>query len=98
MGMIKVVPAEMKPAIGAIDENGRFTLTTFDKGDGVITGTHRVSVTAVESVSEKSNRWYAPKKYSEAGTSGLEVTIDGPKDDLKIDLSWEGGKPFVENF
>jgi hypothetical protein len=98
MGMIKFAPAGQRPAIGAIDGEGRFTLTTYEKGDGVITGTHRVSVTAVEPITERSNRWHAPKKYAESDSSGLEVTIDGPKDDLNIELTWDGGKQFVENF
>ncbi len=31
------------------------------------------------------------------GILGLgEATIDGPTDSLAIELSWDGGKPFVE--
>ena len=28
--------------------------------------------------------------------SGIQVDIQGPIDDLKIELSWDGGKPFIE--
>ena len=37
-----------------------------------------------------------PKKYSDAGSSGLTLTIDGPTDAAKIQLTWEGGHPFAE--
>ena len=97
-GMVKVAPQGDRIAIGAIDEHGRFTLTSYEKGDGVVLGVHPVSVTAVESIDERSNRWHAPKKYAESQTSGLEVVIEGPTDDLKIELTWDGGKPFVERF
>ena len=61
-------------------------------------GRHRVKITAVESINDRSNRWLAPKKYSDENTSGIEVEITEPVDDLKIELTWDGGKPFVERW
>lgn len=91
-----------RPSMARIDENGRFTLTCRNPGDGVIPGTHLVTVGAEEPVTERSKRWYAPKEYSNPATSGLWVTIDGPTDDLKIELTWAKSSkekaPFVENF
>lgn len=85
-----------------LDEEGRFTLTCRNPGDGVLTGTHLVTVTAVETLGETSRRWHAPKEYANETESGLWVTIDGPTDDLKIELTWaKSGKekaPFVEKF
>jgi hypothetical protein len=57
-----------------------------------------VKITAVEPVDERSNRWLAPKKYADENTSGVEEKITGPVDDLKIELTWDGGKPFVERW
>ena len=34
-----------RPAIGHTDANGRFTLTSFDEGDGAVLGEHAVTVT-----------------------------------------------------
>ncbi len=95
-GTVQVMPAGHRAASGSIGPDGRFTLTTTDENDGCFTGTHPVRVIGNENVGATDIRWLAPKKYSTPDESGLTVTIDGPTKDLKIDLTWEGGKPFVE--
>lgn len=97
-GVVQVAPAGFRPAVGTIGPGGRFTLETLEPGDGCVVGTHPAAVIANESTSPSSQRWHAPKKYADASTSGLQVTIDGPTDSLKIELSWDGGKPFVEHY
>lgn len=97
-GHVRLVPADARPAWGAIDPQGNFRLTTFEQGDGCVPGTHRVAVIAYQTVSPSAIRWLVPKKYHKASTSELTVTIDQPTDSLLIELSWEGGKPFVERF
>ena len=37
-----------------------------------------------------------PKEYGRPKTSNLDVTIDGPTDELKIELTQGGRKPFEE--
>lgn len=96
-GSITFVQSGTRPAAGAIDSAGRFTLTCFAAGDGAIPGHYRVAVAGLEPVNERTNRWHAPKKYSDLSTSGIEVEITAPVDDLMIELTWDGGKPFVEN-
>ena len=59
---------------------------------------HQVVVIANEAPTNDQIRWLAPKKYHEPETSDLSVTIDGPTDDLEINLTWDGGEPFVELF
>jgi len=81
---------------GHADADGRFTLKTFENGDGAVLGTHPVMILAAEQLSPRKQRWHAPKKYANPKTSGLTAAIDGPTDSLLIELSWEGGKPFVE--
>jgi hypothetical protein len=95
-GAIRVIPEGARPAVGKIGPDGRFVLTTFDEGDGTVTGQHRVAVVAAEQTSPTTQRWHAPKRYAQPTTSGKTVTIDGPTDSLTIELSWGGGKPFVE--
>ncbi|SFH57220.1 hypothetical protein [Planctomicrobium piriforme] len=73
-------------AFGQSDEQGRFQLTTFDKGDGAVPG--KFSVTA-------SNFWVEehpggsvtehhklPAKFRDPATSGLSATVteDGPNE------------------
>ena len=96
VGTIRVVPQNDRPAFGRIGPDGRFTLKTFEDGDGAVRGTHPVMVLAIEPISSTRQRWHAPKKYANPKSSGLTATIDGPTDSLLVELSWEGGKPFVE--
>jgi hypothetical protein len=41
---VNFIPADGRPASGRTDEQGRFTLTTFVAGDGVLPGEHVVTV------------------------------------------------------
>jgi len=95
-GFIRLMPQGARPATAQIGPDGRFVLKTFDNGDGVVLGSHPVVVLAAETLSPTKQCWHAPKKYADAATSGLTAKIDGPTDSLVINLSWEGGKPFVE--
>jgi hypothetical protein len=95
-GSIMVVPQGQRPAGGSIGPDGRFTLSCYALNDGVVSGTHLVSVQATEHISERETRWLTPKKYGDPNTSGLSVTITEPTDDLIIELTWDGKKPFVE--
>ncbi|MBX3432241.1 MAG: hypothetical protein KF847_02720 [Pirellulales bacterium] len=95
-GNIKFVPAGARPSAGKLDATGRFTMTCFDGDDGVVRGRHRVAISASKILSESKIQWFAPKKYADFRTSGVEFEIDQPTEDLKIELTWDGGKPFVE--
>jgi len=95
-GFIRLVPENGRPATGEIGPDGRFTLTTFEPGDGAVLGTHPVTIFALEQLSSTRQKWHAPKKYTDPKTSGLTATVDRPTDSLRIKLSWEGGKPFIE--
>jgi hypothetical protein len=99
-GQITVLAEGHRASMGKIDSDGRFSLTCFKLGDGAPVGQHIATVTAVESMGEHANRWHAPKKYANKA-NGVWVNIDGPTEDLKVDLTWanSGQKaPFVENF
>lgn len=95
-GSIQFVHPSTRPAGGRIAKDGRFELSYLKAGDGALVGHYKVKVTAVEPVGTDQQRWLAPKKYADENTSGIEVDITGPKQDLAINLTWGGGKPFVE--
>jgi hypothetical protein len=97
-GNIMVVPSGMRPAYGKLGPGGKFTLTTFEENDGVAPGTHKVQIVATEPQGATAQKWHAPQKYSDLAKTDLQVTVDGPTEDLKIELTWDGGKPFVQNF
>jgi hypothetical protein len=95
-GFVRFLPANTRGSGGALDENGRFTLTCYDPNDGATLGVHRVEVSACEGLSATKFRWHAPKKYAAYSTSGLQQEVIGPADNLVINLTWGGGKPFDE--
>jgi hypothetical protein len=95
-GFVQLLPKGARPAVGEIGEDGRFTLSTFEDGDGAVLGTHAVRIQAGEQISSNRMHWHAPKKWNNPHESGLRTTIDGPTDSLLIEISWEGGKPFEE--
>lgn len=97
-GFVQVAPKGFRAASGKIGPNGRFTLTTVKEGDGCAVGTHPAAVIATESINASSQRWHAPRKYQDFATSGLTVNVTGPTNDLKIELTWDGGKPFIQRF
>jgi hypothetical protein len=101
MGEVRILATNHRPAIGRIKADGSFTLSCFELDDGAPTGKHLATVTAVESIDEHSRRWHAPKRYANKIDSDLRVGIDGPTDNLTIELTWAGSKqsgPFVEKF
>jgi hypothetical protein len=97
-GVVRAFPKGNRAASGIIGSDGRFTLTTFDPGDGCVLGKHPVTVAACKNLSQTATQWLAPKKYSSTATSGLTIDVTGPRDDVEIKLTWDGGKPFIEHF
>jgi hypothetical protein len=95
-GQIQFIPDNDRLSSGRIGSDGRFTLSCFEKEDGAVLGTHRVTVTAGEFVSASKTYWHAPKKYTDQSSSELTQEITGPTNDLVINLTWDGKKPFVE--
>jgi hypothetical protein len=101
VGFVQVVPQGNRPANSALDDEGRFNLSTFEENDGCVLGKHRVAVIGNKSISPTALRWFAPKKYMSAATSGLMIEVNGPRDDVEIDLTWKGSShdgPFTEQF
>jgi hypothetical protein len=97
-GVVKFFPQNQRMASGGIGRDGSFTLTTFSENDGCFMGKHPVAVSTGEGISATKMKWYAPKKYADPNTSGLEIDIPGPRSDVLIKLTSEPGKkyPFVE--
>jgi len=94
-GTIIVIPDGVRQAGGKI-VNGEFSLMTYEKGDGTALGTHQVTIFSAETLGPSARKWMIPKHYAVASKSGLTITVDGPTDSALFELSWKGGKPFVE--
>lgn len=96
-GGVRFTPVNGRPSSGAIDNEGRFSLSTFEPGDGCTLGKHIVTVVAVEELGGNARRWHIPKRYTSASTSGLSQEIEGANETVRIELTWAGEKgPFVE--
>jgi hypothetical protein len=95
-GTVSFVPQDARPATGEIGPDGRFTLSTFGEGDGCVPGSHTVTVFANEWLTPTQLKWHAPKEYADIETSTLKVEITGPRDDLQIELTWDGQQPVIE--
>ncbi len=94
---VAFIPASGKVATGETDDQGIFTLTTNQPGDGAMVGTYTVAITPIEENTDAMpgmEGYKAPgpppfaKKYTDAKTSGLTATVDADpsKNDFKFDL------------
>jgi hypothetical protein len=97
LGYIRFIPENSRAAGGRLDQQGRFTLTTYTQGDGAAIGRHQVQITAIEPMGETGIKWHAPKKYADYYSSELTANIDAPTDKLVFNLSWDGKQPFTES-
>ena len=96
-GSVRFVPEGARPSAGSLDSQGRFNLTCYDGEDGAVIGRHRVQVSASEIVGAEKVVWHAPTKYADFRTSGIEVEVTQPVDDLVIELTADGRKmPYIE--
>jgi hypothetical protein len=97
-GGVTFIPDGHRASSGTIDANGHFTLSCYGENDGAVPGKHKIEVMASQMVKPTLMRWHAPKKYQDRTTSELSQEITGPTDNVVINLSWEGGKPFDETY
>ena len=97
-GFVRFHTPGHRMAQGGLDSEGRFQLSCYAENDGCVPGVHRVEINGMESLGENAARWHAPKRYADRKSSGLSVEIDGPRNDVLLQLRWDGGKPFDETF
>jgi hypothetical protein len=96
-GYIRFLPQNARASSANLDLHGRFTLKCVKQGDGVVPGQHSVAILAAEQLRSGKMLWHAPKKYVDYRSSGLVQLITAPTSDVEINISWAGGRPFVED-
>ncbi|MEX0643298.1 MAG: hypothetical protein WD468_11385 [Pirellulales bacterium] len=96
-GHVQFILKGARPSGGVLDEKGQFVLKCFEKDDGAVPGLHTVVVFGNQPLNSFKTLWHAPKKYTDASTSGIQQEITGPTDSVVINLTWAGGKPFLED-
>ncbi|MBN2293061.1 MAG: hypothetical protein JXM70_11585 [Pirellulales bacterium] len=92
---------EGRPAMGETDQEGKFSLKTFDPGDGAILGEHQVTVRKVEVSGFQADpdglsgapipggireRWIIPRKYSDPKQWDYTVEVESGMEPLKLEL------------
>ncbi|MBN2024036.1 MAG: hypothetical protein JW809_14725 [Pirellulales bacterium] len=99
-GTVQFIPDRDKgtpvgpPAVGYIDENGRFTLTTAGK-PGALVGWHKIRVRAQKEGSGLDqfgnmapSPWLIPIEYDNPNKSGLSAEVVADKDnDIPLELT-----------
>ena len=86
-GVITIQPTEGRAATGRISAtDGTFVLSTYEPNDGCLLGTHQATI-IVNALVAGEPLSLIDDRYRDANTSGLTVTIDGPTDKLKIELT-----------
>ena len=100
-GTIQFFPERSRPASAEIGPDGRYTLATFQSGDGALVGTHKVTITSSRSIpigSHAANvdpeapgvryrrEWDVPSQYAELATSGLTAEVQRGSNVIDFDL------------
>jgi hypothetical protein len=94
-GTITFQPDQGQAAVGEIQPDGTYQLSTFSQGDGAVAGHHRIFVIANTADPTKipgsTPGWTPPKdlvpqKYNKLETSGLEATVSEDKKEYNFDL------------
>jgi hypothetical protein len=90
-GSVMFMPSSGRGAVGPIDSEGNFVLTTYQPGDGAIVGRHKVAVFPVGAVGESddipANFVDIPVEYRNPHSSGIEVEVKpGEENVLEINL------------
>ena len=89
-GFVRVIPENGRAATGQLDAEGRFTLTTYEKDDGCVMGTHPVEVVCFDTTQPTVYQPLIPEKYSTKATSGLTLEVKEPMEPVEFNLSWAG--------
>lgn len=100
MGRIMFYPEQGRPAMGSIQPDGSYTLTTFASDDGAILGKHQVTIKAVEVEThtillrddtpvveaKEEPRWLVPPEYADLATTPLTCEVKPGSNTINFDL------------
>lgn len=88
--------AKGRPAMGSVDSNGGFTLTTYESGDGAVVGMHQVDYLSPdnedleEDGDAKIAQWFKNKKIFVP--ADLKFEIVSGSNEIKLELNERSGK------
>lgn len=91
-----------RPADGVTDKEGKFSLQTYEPGDGAPVGHYKVAIVGMRmtgiqatadglsgevDASKVREVWFVPKRYSTPDSSGIEVEVKRGLTPLKFELA-----------
>lgn len=80
-----------KPAIGWLDEQGRFKLSTYSDGDGAVVGEHMVTLYGPANIADLPA---GIPKFKRVAIQGKAIQVEAGKDnEVKIDLALKDLQP-----
>jgi hypothetical protein len=94
-GTVTFQPDQGSPAVGELQSDGSYKLSTFSPGDGALPGHHKVFIIANTADPTKipgsTPGWtppkdLVPKKFNSVDTSGLEATVTQDKKEIDFNL------------
>ena len=79
-----------RPATGKFDVDGKLTVTTFRKGDGLMPGRYKLGVECWDVPPRMGSPTppvsYVPERYQSAATSGLTVSVEPGQRVVRVQL------------
>lgn len=73
---------------GVIGADGTFKISTFDLNDGAVPGKHKVAITPpILNGDGPAPKPLIASRYGDLGTSGLIITVEAGKPDIKLEVS-----------
>lgn len=104
MGSIQFVPAKGRPYASKIGKDGSFRLAEHSVSGtsslrGVAAGEYKLGISSKEVVNEDAGEVlkHIPGHYADYQTSDLVMVIAEPKEDLVIELTWEGSQEISDS-
>ena len=104
-GRVLFWPEEGRPAMGKIEPDGTYKLTTFAEGDGATPGVHKVTIKATKvhfpgggaaaaeaqgaSSGQPVVQWLVPQKYERAETTPLTADVQPGENTIDFNLPSE---------
>lgn len=95
-GSVVFTPPQGWPARGELDAEGRFSLSTYEPGDGAIVGPHEIVVISqtgpdpsehFERAPSAPTKWLIPERYGSRKSSGLAFQVEpGEANDISLEL------------
>lgn len=85
-------PSGARPAKGTTDAQGKFSLFTFDPGDGAVEGEHTVTISKADLIKDPQTGYpvakhLLPERYANMGETPLKAKVDPKgKNDFPFDL------------